>query len=233
MISTWARVDFNAGFWKFPPSFTRKPVAYQTKSEIFISRVANVTDWKENLAKCQPDFITHEDYILRNLLSACDSQNGLRFGYSCKQIDFGLNVKSIFINLPMTSTRINVLESYDFKFCCVCTQNSESFYLNIFENVIVYRSAYVPLSQILEETLGIQVRKSISIISFLVIWHNYHVLDSAAVDRSPGYLHKLQNQSRRFLHFQATEWRSSKDLQRINSFEASKKYAVGSSWPDR
>lgn len=57
----------------------------------------------------------------------------------------------------MNSMKITVLETYDLKFCCVCTQNGGNFYLNIFENVIVYQSAYITLAQIISETLGFNV----------------------------------------------------------------------------
>lgn len=55
--------------------------------------------------------------------------------------------------------RINVIESYDLKFCCVCVSNSaiDSF-LNVFENVISYQNVYISLAQIILETLGLNVR---------------------------------------------------------------------------
>lgn len=60
---------------------------------------------------------------------------------------------------PMDPVRINVLESYDLKFCCVCVQNGDSSYLNIFENVISYQNVYVSLAQIIEETLQLHVSR--------------------------------------------------------------------------
>lgn len=57
----------------------------------------------------------------------------------------------------MDSMKITVLETYDPKFCCVCTQSGASFYLKIFENVIVYRSEYISIAQIINETLGLNV----------------------------------------------------------------------------
>lgn len=61
----------------------------------------------------------------------------------------------------MDSMRITVLEAYDLKFCCVCTQNGSHIYLNIFENVIVFRSTYISLAQIINETLGYNVSNKI------------------------------------------------------------------------
>lgn len=58
----------------------------------------------------------------------------------------------------MDPMRITVLETYDLKFCCVCTQSGANLHLNIFENVIVYNSCYVSLAQIIHETLGFHVR---------------------------------------------------------------------------
>lgn len=56
---------------------------------------------------------------------------------------------------PMDSVqRINVLESYDLKFCCVCVQNGDQSYLNVFENVIQYQNVYISLAQIINETLS-------------------------------------------------------------------------------
>lgn len=57
----------------------------------------------------------------------------------------------------MSSLRINVLETYDLKFCCVCTQNGETLYLNIFESVIIFRDIYISLAQIINETLNLSV----------------------------------------------------------------------------
>lgn len=61
----------------------------------------------------------------------------------------------------MDSVKIKVLETYDPKFCCVCAQNSETFYLNIFENVIVFRNIYISLAQIINETLNFNVSQLI------------------------------------------------------------------------
>lgn len=57
----------------------------------------------------------------------------------------------------MDSVRINVLERYDPKFCCVCVQSGDHSYLNIFENVISYQSIYISLAQIINDTLGLHV----------------------------------------------------------------------------
>lgn len=57
----------------------------------------------------------------------------------------------------MDPSRINVLESYDLKFCCVCVQNGDNSYLNVFENVISYQNVYVSLAGIIEDTLQLQV----------------------------------------------------------------------------
>lgn len=57
----------------------------------------------------------------------------------------------------MDGIRINVLATYDLKFCAVCTQNSGSNYINCFENVIVYSGAYISISEIIAETLGYHV----------------------------------------------------------------------------
>lgn len=57
----------------------------------------------------------------------------------------------------MDPMRITVLETYDLKFCCVCTQNGSNSYFNIFENAIVYVSCYMSLAQIIVETLGFKV----------------------------------------------------------------------------
>lgn len=59
----------------------------------------------------------------------------------------------------MESIRINVLESYDPKFCCVCVQNGDDSYLNVFENVISYQNVFISLAQIINDTLGLHVRK--------------------------------------------------------------------------
>lgn len=49
-----------------------------------------------------------------------------------------------------------VLESYDLKFCCVCTQNSSSLYLNVFDNVISFHSKYISLQEIIKETMNVK-----------------------------------------------------------------------------
>lgn len=61
----------------------------------------------------------------------------------------------------MDSMQITVLETYDLKFCCVCTQNGGNFYLNVFANVIVYRNVYYSLAVIVNETLGFNVSRFI------------------------------------------------------------------------
>lgn len=71
------------------------------------------------------------------------------------------NLQIELLRFTMDPMRITVLETYDLKFCCVCTQNGANFYFNIFENVIVYVSAYMSLAQIIIETLGFNVSASL------------------------------------------------------------------------
>lgn len=59
----------------------------------------------------------------------------------------------------MDTVKLNVLETYNLKFCCVCTQNGEALYLNIYENVIIFQDVYISLAQIISETLNFSVSR--------------------------------------------------------------------------
>jgi hypothetical protein len=57
---------------------------------------------------------------------------------------------------------IKVIETFELKFCCVCTANhvanGEIPYLNVFENAIMFQTSYVSLAEIIDEILGLTVR---------------------------------------------------------------------------
>lgn len=113
----------------------------------------------------------------------------------------------------MESMKITVLETYDPKFCCVCTQNGASFYLRIFENVIAYRSKFISIAQIINETLGLSVSQS-NVTEILLNYHGF-ISDSTRFHPKAGSLRELQNQIDRFLSFQTTKRRSKNGFQRL------------------